>query len=979
MTRLFFAVALAALTVPGSGRAQTARGDYFQQDVHYTIKARLDTEAHTLSGSETIVYTNNSPDTLREFYLHLYPNAYKSRHTPFMRDYRKRYNFNWFDLPDKYRGWLDITNVEIDGSSTTPRVSGTLASMNLPRPLLPGASMTLDLDFESKIRAHIGRAGYQGNHYDMAQWYPKVVVYDQNGFHPDQFMTGEFYGEFGTFDVHIELPQRYVVVATGTVQSGDPGWSKKGGDKKDSGDTYKTVRFHAENVHDFAWCADPSFVVQDSTVNGVDIMSVFRRRNAATWKDSTLAHGIRAMRWLGDKVGDYPYPQVAIVDGLLGGGMEYPMLVMDGRASLTLTLHEVGHIYFYGILANDERAEAWLDEGFTSFQTDWYMLQHYPESGVIRSSLNWYQRLTPQFTRLENTRRRLFPILREDYGERIATRSEEFVNSYRAMVYWKASLMYRALQYVVGEETFDRILAEYYARWKLKHVNEQRFIDVCEEVSGQDLDWFFGQWLHSRKTCDYKIAEVKTGTSASGDAYRTRVKIERKGEMVMPLKLRFTFKGGTVQETEIDTREARLRTIIKEFDFPQKLSAVALNPENHIMDIDMSDNFSPRRRALDIDWPNSDYYPEDAYQIRARPEVWYNYIDEAKFGLHFNTGYARWAKRYSAGIYYGTKSKRLDFSIATHKRFRLFWNQTMLNVSGYKMEGREDFSLELDTRKRKTLIRPPTHRLLLALNYHGMTETQYVVNPEAYQKGGDFSYYFQYSVDPQADVATSRFTLGFRGGRKWLAGDFDYTSFTAEWWMATRPEAVAALPVDGGLRLFFGAVGGSMPLQRKFQLAGGGPLEEEKHFFLRSPGAIWKEAHYHQPGGGNLRGYYEGSFGVNQLLAMNLEIGRRLPLLSKAPNKWLGSIDVVAFGDVGTIIDRENPVGSSARVQALVDGGILRKGLFDAGLGLRFHRALPFWDLRVRFDSPFYVNHPEINGESKETDYRYILSLESIF
>lgn len=977
MTRLLYAAAVAALVVPAAVCAQTARDNYFQQHVHYTIKARLDPEAHMLAGSETIVYTNNSADTLREFFLHLYPNAYKSRHTPFMRDFRKRYNFNWFDLPDKYRGWLDVKNVEVDGDAVVPRVSGTLASMELPKALLPGETMTLQMDFESKIRAHIGRSGYKDEHYDMAQWYPKVVVYDENGFHPDQFMTGEFYGEFGTFDAHIELPERYVIAATGVVQSGEPGRNRDEG--SDGGEATKTVHFHAENVHDFAWSADPTFVVQDTTVDGISIRSVYRKASAAAWEDSTLAHGVRALRWLSDKVGRYPYPQVSVVDALLGGGMEYPMLVMDGKASESLVLHEIGHVYLYGILANDEREAAWLDEGFTSFQTDWYLMEHYPESGVIRSTLNWYERMTPQFTRVEDTRRKLFPILRRDYGERIATRSEEFANSYRAMAYWKASLMFRALQYVVGEDTFDRILAEYYVRWKLKHVNEERFIEVCEDVSGQDLDWFFDQWLHSRKICDYKIAKVETGTSASGDAYRTRIRIERKGEMVMPLKLRITFKGGTVQETRIDAREARLRTIIKEFDFPQKPTAVALNPENRIMDIDLSDNFSPRKRSLDIDWPNNVYYPEDACQIRVRPEVWYNYIDEAKVGLHFNRAYARWARRYSLGIYYGTRSKRLDFKVSTHKRFRLFWNESLLELSGYKMEGREDFYAGLDTRKRTTLMRPPTHSFLFAVNHHGLTDTRYIVNPESYQPGRDFSYLFRYTIDPQADIAASRFTLAFRGGREWFGADFDYSSFTAEWALATRPEAADVFPLDGGLRVFFGAVGGSMPLQRKFQLAGGGPLEEERHFFLRSPGAIWKEAHYHQPGGGNLRGYYEGSFGVNRLFAMNLEIGRRLPLLSKSPKRWLGSIDVVAFADLGNIFDRENPIGSSPRVQALVDDGILRKGLFDAGVGLRFHRILPFWDMRVRFDSPFYVNRPEVNGENKETDYRYILSLESLF
>jgi hypothetical protein len=207
--------------------------------------------------------------------------------------------------------------------------------MDLPRPLLPGDSMTVSFTFDGKVRKRVDRSGYTGNHYDMAQWYPKVVVYDQNGFHADQFMTGEFYGEFGTFDVHIEVPDNYVVVATGMVQSGDPGWDYNPAHQPDApvrkATGNKTVHFHAEKVHDFAWCADPTYVVQQTTLDGIDIRSAYRRKSAKTWEDSTLAHAVRAVTWLGKKVGKYPYPQVTVAEMTRGGGMEYPMLVMDGR------------------------------------------------------------------------------------------------------------------------------------------------------------------------------------------------------------------------------------------------------------------------------------------------------------------------------------------------------------------------------------------------------------------------------------------------------------------------------------------------------------------------------------------------------------------------------------------------------------------------------------------------------------------------
>jgi hypothetical protein len=806
-----------------------------------------------------------------------------------------------------------------------------------------------------------------------------VVVYDENGFHPDQFMTGEFYGEFGSYDVHLEVPDNYVVAATGVVNSGDPGWKHgkdkdKDKDKENTGEpNYKTVHFHADNVHDFAWNADPTYVVQDTTWSGINIYSVYRK-HSASWKDSTLAHAIRATQWLSDKVGLYPYPQVTVTEGLLGGGMEYPMLVMDGRASESLVVHEIGHIYFFGIFGNDEREDAWLDEGFTSFQTNWYMNERYGEHGP-KHLLNWYQRVTPQFTRLENIRRQLFPILRRDFGERISTRAEEFQNSYRAMVYWKSSLMFHALRYVVGDEAFDTILKTYFERWKFKHVNEERFKSVCEEISGMDLDSFFEEWLHTRKNCDYELKEVKTRASDTGGAYTTQVTIKRLGEMTMPLELVFSFEDGTVQRVRL---EGRLRTIIKTFDFPEKPKSVALNPDNEIMDINLSNNFSPRRRDLQLDWPNNYYHPEDAYEIRYRPEIWYNDIDGAKVGLHLRGSYANWSRRLSGGIYYGAESKRLDFTIGYKKPLRVFGHNAELRLSGYKMEGRQDGTFEIDYRRRHTLIRPPTHRLVAGVNYHDLSNARYLENPERYESESDVSFYARYTIDPQADFAASKLTLGIRNGREWFGGSHKYTSFEMEAKIRSRTSLV--LGFDAGLRTYLGIVTGSVPFQQKFALAGGGVLEEEKRFFLRSPGAIWDEAHYHVPGQGNLRGYHEGSFAVNRLLALNVELGKDLPWISGSPAKRLGSIRAVAFADVGRTFDRENPIRSSPRVQALADAGLLDQLLFDAGVGFQLHRSLPFYDLRVRFDIPFYVNHPELNGsDEKETEYRYVLSLTSLF
>lgn len=972
MRRFLLLIPLSAALLHAGAAGGT---DYFQQRVHYTIDVRLDTGSHMLTGTQRIVYVNNSPDTLRQFFLHLYPNAFRSKNTSLMKDYLRRFNRSFIDLPQKYRGYLDIYDVKIGGADTTPVINETVAEMTLPRPLAPGDSMEVTLRFEERVRRHIERAGHRGGQYDIAQWYPKVAVYDEKGFHAEVLREGEYYGEFGVFDVTIEVPSDYVVAATGEPVDGDPGWSLNPPERAaraaegDRGSTRK-VRFHADKVHDFAWSASPRFAVQDSTWNGVEVRSVFDSGNPA-WKDSTLAHGVRAIEFLSGLVGPYPYPRLTIVQGLMRGrsGMEYPMLAMNGAASEELAVHETAHNWFYGALANDERAEAWLDEGFATYYTGRFILERYGDYGNT-SDWNWYQRLTPQYTIAAQARREVIPLLDLGYGERIATRSEDFKHDYYTAVYTRAALALNALRYVVGAGTFDRMVAAYYERWKFKHVNETRFREVCEEVSGENLGWFFEQWLHTRKICDYRLAEMTTEKNEKGDGYLTHVRIERKEEITMPLLLEFTFEDGTRDTTSVS---GRLRTIEQTFAHARKPRRVALNPDNEIVDINLSDNFLPRRYNLQIDWPNNDYYPEHAYQIRHRPFLWYNDIDGVRAGYVLQGSRYGRHRPFEAGVYYGADSHRLDYTARYRQPSLIFGDRTDLSLSAYKLEGRNDASIEVLYWRRTKLSRPPTHRFSAGLNYHELRDVRYVGDPDRYETRSDVAPCFRYRVGPEFDIFTSSFDLGLRFGREWFGGRYKYTRFEGSTVLESRPELS---PVDARLRFFLGIADKSAPYQQKFYLAGGGPLAEEKVFFLRSPGAVPEDLNYHEGDHGNLRGYLAGDFGVNSLAAFNFEIATGVPLLSGILG---GRIGMVAFSDVGWSFDSSNPIETSARVAGIFDAGVLEETIVDAGIGFTLDRPLPFWDVFLRVDFPFYVNQPVINGETKETDFRYVFSLSSSF
>jgi hypothetical protein len=950
--------------------------DYFQQSVRYAVHCRLDPGTHMLTGTERIVYTNNSPDTLAKFYLHLYPNAFRSKNTALLKDYARRFNKTFIDLPDKYRGYLNIGEVKIDDVDTAPVIDETIAELALPHPLLPGGTIEVTLSFDEKIRRQIERAGYRNGQYDLAQWYPKVAVYDDKGFHAGVLREGEYYGEFATFDVWIDVPSHYIVAATGVLEDGDAGWSlnppgtrqARRASARDAG--YKTVHFHAENVHDFAWNASPRFAVEDTTWKDIQVRSFFEADNV-DWKDSTLVIGVRAMEWLSERVGLYAYPRMSIVQGLMSGGMEYPMLVMCSRADEPLIVHELAHNWFYAALANDEHNEAWLDEGLATAFTRWYLTARYGPYGNKRE-WNWYRRLTPQYTLAGRARRSVAELVRQGYGERVATPAEQLRNDYFTTEYDQASLMFDALRYVVGADNFDKIIREYYSRWKFKHVNEERFKAVCEEVSGMDLGWFFEEWLHTRKVCDYAITLMNPVKEDKG-GYTTYVRIERLGELTMPLLLRFSFADGSQDTVSIP---GRLRTIEQTFEHAKKPKRAALNPENEILDVDMTNNFSPRRHSLQIDWPRNDYRPEYATGIRHRPFAWYNDVDGARLGYHFEASDPFSVNEAELGLYYGVESDRFDFSAALEFPSLFFGDRARFRVSGYKLEGREDGTMEIAYKRRTYLSRPPTHLFIAGLNFHELRDRRYAPSLERYQMGLDMAPYFHYTVDPQFDLFSSKVDLGLRFGRDWFNGRYRYTRFETSLVLASRPVFV---PLDTRFRFFWGNADKTTPYQQKFFLAGGGPLAEERLFFLRSPGAVPEDLNYHVGGGGNLRGYFEGDFGVNRLVAMNLDVGHPIPLLSRGKKSFLGRVSAEAFADIGWSTDSRNPIPTSERVARLFAEGALDRTIFDAGVGFTLARDLPFWDLFLRLDIPFYVNQPAINGESKETDFRYVFSLTSAF
>ena len=442
-------------------------------------------------------------------------------------------NLNWEYHPDH----IDIVKVILD------------------EPLIPGASTTITSPFRVQIPdGRFSRLGHIEKAYTITQWYPKPAVYDQNGWHPMPYLDqGEFYSEFGTFDVKLTLPENFVVGATGDMINGENeyAWldsittSTANGNIRPKqeyipSNKTKTLHFHQEKVHDFAWFADMRYHVLKGEValasgKKVSTWAMFTRDEADLWMNS-IEYINDAVLNYSKWVGEYPYSHATAVDGTIsaGGGMEYPNITVIGRSGSPFNLevviaHEVGHNWFYGILGNNERASPWLDEGLNSYYEARHLMHKYPDAGVLgRKSEGLQKKLGVQdmdywgrfeLAYLFNARRGL--------DQAIHLHSEEYTAmNYGTIVYAKSALVLKHLAGYLGQETYDECMKSYFERWKFKHPGPNDLRQCFEEVSGKELSWFFNEMVGSTKKFD--IAVSKKGKE---------LKVEQKGKLEAPLTI----------------------------------------------------------------------------------------------------------------------------------------------------------------------------------------------------------------------------------------------------------------------------------------------------------------------------------------------------------------------------------------------------------------------------------------------------------
>jgi hypothetical protein len=490
-----------------------AISQYWQQEVNYVIDVSLNDKGHSLTGFEKLEYTNHSPDTLRFIWFHVWPNAYKNDKTAFTDQELETGDtrFYFSDKEDKgYINRLDFKVNNVTAATEDHPQHIDIIKLVLPEPLPPGKKINISTPFHVKLPYNFSRGGHDGDSYQVTQWYPKPAVYDKNGWHPMPYLEqGEFYSEFGSFDVRITVPKNYVVAATGELQnSEEKSWlnartnftwqpetikekSRQGVTKVSkqkfplSEKETKTLTFKQDRIHDFAWFADKRFIVkQDSCLlpSGriINVAVYFTEENKTTW-DSCVYYGKDAIRHYSSLVGEYPYNAVSVVAGPenYGGGMEYPMITViaptNNKRSLdNVTAHEIGHNWFYGILANNERKYPWLDEGLNSYYETKYKEKKIP---------GFSQRLEQGLFET---------MVREKKDQPITTSCEEFNDvNYAIIAYYKTSRWLAWIEEWLGTETFNNAMQEYYRQWQFKHPQPEDLKKVLEQASGKNLDSAF--------------------------------------------------------------------------------------------------------------------------------------------------------------------------------------------------------------------------------------------------------------------------------------------------------------------------------------------------------------------------------------------------------------------------------------------------------------------------------------------------------
>ncbi len=635
-----FFIFIPFLIVFHTSSADSLYAEHLSQHIaNYRMNAELNPENHTIIGQQTLEWNNTTHDTIRELHFHLYANAFKDQLTTFMKE-SESYISRRFGLKehDAEHGWIEIEKmVTSEGANLIDSIQyiqaddgnahdRTVIRVPLPAPILPRRSIHMCIDFQLKIPDSGARIGYYQEYHLVSQWFPKIGVYEPAGSrYPDRgnwnchqyHAASEFYADFGSYEVRLTVPRGYLVGATGRQT------------EHESTDSTETFVFYQEDVHDFAWAADPDFIkiirifdadkevsaaeineyaelfdlpAEDILLSDVKIILLIQPYKTHLI-ERYIAAVKAAIKYYGLWYGRYPYSTITIVDppdqANSTGGMEYPTFFTGGSPYLPsksqlnpelVTIHEFGHNYWYGIVANNEFEEAWLDEGINTY-SEWKVTEaaYGPNSYNLRFSGFPMSHFLPHLSTDAIALHRLFYQLFPDL-DRLVQNSWDYRNmlSYGINAYYRPALYLSSLERFFGKKLFFKMLRTFYQRQRFKHPTTRDFMNVVNELSGQNYDWLFDQLFFDVKTVDYKIESITSIKSDTAIVFNNEVIVVREGDGIFPVEIEIIFENG---ETIIENWDGRYRWYKFQYDRPSRIRSATVDPEGELLfDINICNN-----------------------------------------------------------------------------------------------------------------------------------------------------------------------------------------------------------------------------------------------------------------------------------------------------------------------------------------------------------------------------------------------------
>jgi hypothetical protein len=679
---------------------------YWQQDVNYSINARIDETTHVIEASETLDYWNNSPDTLHYVYFHLFQNAFiKGSHLHQLED--ANHVAKHFGKYEEEGLGIVVSNITYNGTPARTELDNTVMKVYLDKPLYPNGKVSFQMDFKTYYDNGATRRrmkmydAWGFMHYNGVQWFPKICVYDRKfGWDTYQHLNKEFYADFGTYSVSLDFPSNYVVEATGELQNRKDvlpddlrqkldikNFAKKKWNEAPSIITpyvkgeRKVWKYKASNVHDFAFTADPSYRIGNTTWNGVECVAIAQEPHAAGWQNGA-EYVAKIIKTFSEDIGMYQYPKMVAADA--ADGMEYPMLTLDGGSDpgyRGLLVHEIGHNWFYGMVGSNETYRAAMDEGFTQFLTAWGLRRIDGNNLKEGRPKSKYKRKFKEPVDVLDLRvLNAYTIDALNKNEMpLNTHSNDFNDAlgheggYRLVYYKTASMLYN-LQYTLGDTLFSKAMKNYFNQWRFAHPYFEDFRNSIIQYTNVDLNWFFDQWLETTKTLDYSVGRIKR---ISGNDSFT-ISFERKGQMQMPIDFTVTARDGNKHNFHIPntwfTKETSATVLPKWYGWgrlnqtysahvqvPAGISHVQIDTTNRLADMDYEDNYktrglpiSPKAIKLKIDGGLANPTDRKHYRLYTRPDLWYNSIDGIKAGWHFEGDYLSSLHKLDATIWFNT-------------------------------------------------------------------------------------------------------------------------------------------------------------------------------------------------------------------------------------------------------------------------------------------------------------------------------------